>query len=39
MTYKNANAPHGGSGTLVAGESVKVKKKGTTFNVRLSTRS
>jgi hypothetical protein len=39
VTYKNANASHGGSGTLVAGESVKVKKKGTTFNVRLSTRS
>ena len=39
VTYKNAIAPHGGSGTLVAGESVKVKKKGTSFNVRLSTRS
>lgn len=39
VTYKNADAPHGGSGTLVAGEFVKVKKKGTTFNVRLSTRS
>ncbi|KRA31117.1 MULTISPECIES: multiubiquitin domain-containing protein [unclassified Nocardioides] len=39
VTYKNAIAPHGGSGTLVADESVKVKKKGTTFNVRLSTRS
>jgi hypothetical protein len=39
VTYKNADAPHGGSGTLVAGESVKVKKKGTTFNVRLTTRS
>lgn len=39
VTYKNAIAPHGGSGTLVAGESVKVKKKGTSFNVRLTTRS
>lgn len=39
VTYKKADAPHGGSGTLVAGESVKVQKKGTTFNVRLSTRS
>lgn len=39
VTYKNGNASHGGSGTLVAGESVRVKKKGTTFNVRLSTRS
>ena len=39
VTYKNAHSPRGGDGTLVAGESVKVKKKGTTFNVRLSTRS
>lgn len=39
VTYKNAIGPHGGSGTLVAGESVKVKKKGTSFNVRLTTRS
>ena len=39
VTYKNAIAPHGGKGTLVAGESVKVKKKGTSFNVRLTTRS
>jgi Multiubiquitin len=39
VTYKNAIAPHGGNGTLVAGESVKVKKKGTSFNVRLTTRS
>jgi hypothetical protein len=39
VTYKNAIAPHGGDGTLVAGESVKVKKKGTRFNVRLTTRS
>jgi multiubiquitin len=39
VTYRHADAPHGGSGTLVAGDSVKVKKKGTTFNVRLTTRS
>ena len=39
IAYKNAVAPHGGSGTLVAGESVKVKKKGTSFDVRLTTRS
>lgn len=38
VTYRHADAPHG-SGTLVAGESVTVKKKGTTFNVRLTTRS
>lgn len=39
VAYKNAIASHGGSGTLVAGESVKVKKKGTSFDVRLTTRS
>ena len=39
VAYKNAIAPHGGSGTLVAGESVKVKKRGTSFDVRLTTRS
>lgn len=39
VTYRHAHAPHGGTGTLVAGESVQVKKKGTTFNVRLTTRS
>jgi hypothetical protein len=39
VAYKNAIASHGGSGTLVAGESVKVKQKGTTFDVRLTTRS
>lgn len=39
VTYRHADAPHGGSGTLVAGESVEVKKNGTTFNVRLTTRS
>lgn len=39
VTYRHADGGHGGSGTLVAGESVKVKQKGTTFNVRLTTRS
>ena len=39
VAYKNAIAAHGGSGTLVAAESVKVKKKGTSFDVRLTTRS
>lgn len=39
VTYRHAEGAHGGDGTLVAGESVTVKKKGTTFNVRLSTRS
>jgi hypothetical protein len=39
VAYRNAIASHGGSGTLVAGESVKVKKKGTSFDVRLTTRS
>jgi hypothetical protein len=39
VAYKNAIASHGGSGTLVTGESVKVKKKGASFDVRLTTRS
>lgn len=39
VAYKDAIAAHGGSGTLIAGESVKVKKKGTSFDVRLTTRS
>lgn len=41
VTYRHAAPSHGGSanGTLVAGESVEIKKKGTTFNVRLTTRS
>lgn len=39
VTYRHADGPHGGKGTLVAGESVKVKKNGTTFSVRLTTRS
>jgi hypothetical protein len=39
VAYRNADEPHGGSGILVAGGSVKVKKKGTSFNVTPSTRS
>lgn len=41
VTYRHADPSHGGtaSGILVAGELVNVKKKGTTFNVRLTTRS
>lgn len=39
VTYQHADTSHGGKGTLVAGESVKAKKKGTTFSVRLTTRS
>lgn len=39
VTYQHADSPHGGKGTLVVGGSVKVKKKGTAFSVRLTTRS
>lgn len=39
ITYNHAHGAHGGSGTLLAGESVTIKKKGTTFNVRLANRS
>lgn len=41
VSYHNANPSHGGRlhGTLVAGESVTIKKKGTRFDVRLTTRS
>lgn len=41
VSYRNADPSHGGTknGTLIAGESVKIKKKGTTFDVRLTTRS
>lgn len=39
VAYRNADASHGGRGTLVAGESIRVKKKGTSFDVRLTTRS
>lgn len=42
VTYHNADTSHGpraGSGTLVDGESVQIRAKGTSFNVRLTTRS
>lgn len=39
VAYRHAHAPRGGGGTLVAGQSVKIKKKGTSFDVRLTTRS
>jgi len=41
ITYRHAATSHGGKahGTLVAGESVNVKKKGTEFHVLLTTRS
>lgn len=41
VSFRNADPSHGGNrnGTLVAGESVTIKKKGTTFDVRLTTRS
>lgn len=39
ITYNHAHGGHGGSGTLLADESVTIKKKGTTFNVRLANRS
>lgn len=41
ITYRNADTSRGGikNGVLVAGESVNVKKNGTSFDVRLTTRS
>jgi hypothetical protein len=39
VAYRNARGGRGGSGTLVAGGSVKVKEKGTSFNVTATTRS
>jgi multiubiquitin len=39
VTYHNAEGPHGGTGMLVPGESVKVKKEGTRFDVVATTRS
>lgn len=41
VSYRHAKGPGGGSkkGTLVEGESVTIKKKGTEFDVRLTTRS
>ena len=39
VTYRNAHTSRGGNGTLVAGESVRVRNEGTSFDVRLTTRS
>ena len=41
ITFRNADPSHGGikNGVMVAGDSVIAKKKGTTFDVRLTTRS
>jgi hypothetical protein len=39
VAYRKAKGGHGGSGTLVPGTSVTVKKKGTSFDVTPTTRS
>jgi hypothetical protein len=39
VVYSKAKTPAGGSGSLVAGRSVTVKKKGTSFDVTATTRS
>jgi hypothetical protein len=39
ITYTHADGPRGGTGTLLEGDSVTIKKKGTRFNVRLANRS
>lgn len=39
VTYRRADGPHGGEGILVAGESVRVRKDGTIFDVYPTTRS
>ena len=39
VVYSNAKGGHGGSGTLVPGTSVTVKKRGTSFDVTPTTRS
>jgi hypothetical protein len=39
VAYRKAKGGHGGSGTLVPGGSVTVKKKGTSFDVTPTTRS
>lgn len=39
VAYRKAQGGHGGSGTLVPGGSVTVKKKGTSFDVTPTTRS
>ncbi len=39
VAYRKAKGGHGGSGTLLPGTSVTVKKKGTSFDVTPTTRS
>jgi hypothetical protein len=39
VSYLNAEGRHGGAGVLVPGESVTVKKEGTSFDVTPTTRS
>ena len=39
VTYRNADGPHGGTGMLVAGGSVTVKREGTSFDVVATIRS
>ncbi len=39
VAYSKAKAPAGGSGSLVPGRSITVKKKGTSFDVTPTTRS
>ncbi|WP_165553113.1 multiubiquitin domain-containing protein [Kribbella speibonae] len=39
VAYRKANGGHGGTGTLTPDTSVKVKKKGTSFDVTPTTRS
>lgn len=39
VVYSKAKSPAGGSGSLVAGRSVTVKKQGTSFDVTPTTRS
>jgi hypothetical protein len=39
VVYSKAKVPAGGSGSLVPGRSVTVKKKGTSFDVTATTRS
>lgn len=39
VAYRNAEGRHGSAGVLVPGESVRVKKEGTSFDVTPTTRS
>lgn len=39
VSYRNAEGRHGGAGVLVPGESVTVKREGTSFDVTPTTRS